>query len=62
MPGKGGVVAFIVAFIRGFACDANVTDATKRIFRLTGLRPEVNGMTPRGLTYETFDDTVNAAT
>ncbi len=50
-----------VAYITGLARETDVSNATKRMFLLTGLCPEVRCMMPRGVTYEAFDAMVDAA-
>ncbi len=50
-----------VVYITGLACKTDVSDATKRMFLLTGLRPEVRSMMPRGVINEAFDTMVDAA-
>jgi hypothetical protein len=59
--GQDQSVTSFVAYITGLARETDVSDATKRMFLLTGLRPEVRGMMPRGVTYEAFDAMVDAA-
>ncbi len=48
-----------VDYITGLAHKTNVFDATKRVFLLTGLRPEVRDMMPRNVTYKAFDAMVD---
>ncbi len=54
-------VTSFVAYITGLAHKTNVSDATKRMFLLTGLRPEVSGIMPCGVTFEAFDAMVDTA-
>ncbi len=55
------MVTTFVAYINGLARKTDVSDAIKHMFLLTGLRPEVCGMMPRGVTYEASDAMVDAA-
>jgi hypothetical protein len=59
--GQDQSVTSFVAYITGLARETNVSDATKRMFLLTGLCPEVRSMMPRGITYEAFDAMVDSA-
>ncbi len=59
--GQDQLVTSFVAYITGLACKTDVSNATKRMFLLTRLRPEVRGMMPCGVTYEALDAMVDAA-
>jgi hypothetical protein len=59
--GQDQSVTSFVTYITGLARETDVSDATKRMFLLTGLRPEVRGMMPRGVTYEAFGTMVDTA-
>jgi hypothetical protein len=58
--GQDQSVTSFDAYISGLAHETDVSDATKRMFLLTGLRPEVRGMMPCSVTYEAFDAMVKA--
>ncbi len=53
-------MTLFVAYITGLARETDVSDATKRMFLLTVLRPGVRGMMPHGVTYKEFDTMVDA--
>ncbi len=53
--GQDQSVTSFVAYITGLAHEPDVFDLTKRMFLLTGLRSEVRGMMPRGITCEAHD-------
>ncbi len=59
--GQDQSVTSFVTYITSLARETNVSDATKRMFLLTGLCPEVRGMMPRSVTYEAFNAMVNTA-
>ncbi len=52
-------MTLFVADITGLAHITDVSDATKSIFLLTELRPEVCGMMPRSITCEAFNTIVD---
>jgi hypothetical protein len=58
--GPDQTVTSFVAYINGLACKTNISDATKCMFLLTGLRSGVCSMMPRSVTYEAFDAMVDA--
>jgi hypothetical protein len=59
--GQDQLVTSFVAYITGLARETNVSDMTKRMFLLTGLRPEVRSMMLCGVSYEVFDAMVDTA-
>ncbi len=58
--GQDQSVTLFIAYITGVVRKTNIFDVTKRMFILTGLRPELGGMMSHGVTYKAFDSMVDA--
>jgi hypothetical protein len=57
--GPDQLVTSFVAYIIDLAHKTDISDATKRMFLLTRLHPEVRSMMPRGIAFEAFDTMVD---